>query len=160
MCLMLYIGCNQDLSLKKERYLTIETLPENEVAVAQWFDTNNVYYVGSHSGCSCGFPHVVAEKPIDYFDGMFDDNEHSEDDLNSIKELLRLVNGLIRQNSPITLYPVWDGDQDLNPKGTISINVSGIDPSHFFFNERFIHIVNAEPGAPPNSKGHANLRIR
>ena len=72
MCLMLYIGCDQDIPLRKGKYLTIEVLPDNEKKVAQWFDAKHVYFIGSHSGCSCGFPHVVAEEPIYYFDGMSD----------------------------------------------------------------------------------------
>ena len=152
---MLYIGCDQNLSLRKEIYLTVENLSDNEKPVTQWFDTKKVFYIGSHSGCSCAFPHVLAEKPIYYFEGMFDDNEHSGDDLNSIKELLKLLDELKGSKAPIKLYPVWDGDQGLEPKGTIELKISGLDPSHFFFNERFMHIVSAELTAPPDTEGLA-----
>jgi hypothetical protein len=44
---MLYIGCDQNLSLRKEKYLTVENLSDNEKPVMQWFDTKNVFYIGS-----------------------------------------------------------------------------------------------------------------
>jgi hypothetical protein len=145
MCLMLYIGCDRDIPLRKGKFLSVEELDSKEFQVAQWFDTKHVYFIGSHSGCSYGFPHVIAEGPINYFDGMFDGTERSEDDLNSIIELLKLLKTLITDKSVVKLYPIWDGDQGMEPKGTITLEMIGQNPNHFFFNERFMHIVSAEP---------------
>ena len=149
---MLYIGCDQEIPLQKEEYLSVEKLAEKESQVTRWFDTKNVYFIGSHSGCSCGFPHVVAEGPIYYFDGMFDENPHDKEDIKSIIELLKLLEIQKSGNSVIKLYPVWDGDQGVEPKGKIDFNIAGMNPNHFFFNERFMHIVSAEPVAPPDPR--------
>lgn len=136
--------------MRKGEYLTIERVPDDEKEVAQWFDTKHVYFVGSYTICSCGFPSAFAEVPLDYYDGMFDDNENAEDDLKSVNELLELLNTLNNSNSTITLYPVWAGDQGKEPKGTIDLNLTGLDPNHFFFNERFMYIV------PPGKDGCEN----
>jgi hypothetical protein len=69
-----------------------------------------VRFIGAHPGCSCGFPHVLAEEPIEYWEGMFDDQDR-EDDLRSVESLLVLVREHVTATGEVQLYPVWDGEE-------------------------------------------------
>jgi hypothetical protein len=141
MCLMLYVATADELSLASSPDLSIEAVDDARRVVAQWFSYPNVRFVGAHTGCSCGFPSVLAESPIEYFEGMWGDHDDREDDLRSVGTLLDLLRQVIDRSSNVELYPVWDGDQDQAPKGVIEWQVGTLVPERFFFNERFLHIV-------------------
>lgn len=72
---------------------------------------------------------------------------HATDDLKSIKKLLELLGLMRKPNQVIKPYPVWDGDQGLEPKRAIYFDVSEMNPNRFFLNEPFLHILSAEPVA-------------
>jgi hypothetical protein len=138
---MLYVATADELSLASSPDLSIEAVDDARRVVAQWFSYPNVRFVGAHTGCSCGFPSVLAESPIEYFEGMWGDHDDREDDLRSVGTLLDLLRQVIDRSSNVELYPVWDGDQDQAPKGVIEWQVGTLVPERFFFNERFLHIV-------------------
>jgi hypothetical protein len=141
MCLMLYIGTADELPLASSPDLSIEEVDEPRQTITQWFSHSNVRFVGAHTRCSCGFPSVIAESPIDYFEGMWVDHDDREDDLRSVGALLDLLRQVVERSSSVELYPVWDGDQSEPPKGVIDWQVGALVPERFFFNERFMHVV-------------------
>ena len=69
MCLMLYLATQSDLPPRTSPELSVEEVEPSREAVRQWFSRPIVRVIGAHTGCSCGFPHVVAEEPIEYWDG-------------------------------------------------------------------------------------------
>lgn len=71
MCLMLYLATSDEQPLRRSPELSVEKVEPSREAVRQWFSLPIVRFIGAHTGCSCGFPHVVAEEPIEYWDGMF-----------------------------------------------------------------------------------------
>src|SRR5262245_47414399 len=107
MCLMLYMGSQQALPESAAADVSVERVEEAQQAVKQWFARPVVQYIGSHSGCSCGFPHVVAETVIEYFDGMLLDSEERAADLGSVTALIELVRAALEMGQPVELYPVW-----------------------------------------------------
>ena len=123
MCLMLYLATSTDLPLRTSPEITIEEVESSRQAVRQWFRLPVVRFIGAHTGCSCGFPSVIAETPVDYFEGVFRDAEHRELDLQSVRALLKLVREHIMASGEVQLYPVWGGDEGLRPKGTIDVRV-------------------------------------
>ena len=96
---------------------------------------------GAHTGCSCGFPSVIAEEPIDYFEGIFRNADDREADLRSVRSLLALVRDHVVATGEVQLYPVCDGEEDMAPKGEIERRLDTLDPETFFFNERFLYRV-------------------
>ena len=50
MCLMLYIGTADKLSLRASSDLRIETVDEARLGVKQWFSSPEVHFVGAHTG--------------------------------------------------------------------------------------------------------------
>ena len=98
-------------------------------------------FIGAHGGCSCGFPSVIADSPIDDFEGMLIDSDEREADLRSVDALVELLRRILESSSSIEIYPVWDGDQAEPPKGVIEWQVGALVPERFFVNERFMHVV-------------------
>jgi hypothetical protein len=111
--------------------------------VAQWFSLPSVRFVGSHTGCSCAFPSVMADSVIEYYDGMPLQSDDRSADLRSVRALLDLLRSAATTSERIELYPVADGDEAMPPKGVVEWPLRGLDPDRFFFNERFLHIIHA-----------------
>jgi len=141
MCLMLYVGTAAALPPRTGVDLRLEPIEEGRQAVRQWFAQPHVNFVGAHTGCSCGFPHVVAETPIEWFEGMLGAAAERENDLCSVRALLELVTRVLQVDARVELYPVWNGEEGLAPKGTIELNLGSLVVERFFLNERFMHVV-------------------
>lgn len=144
MCLMLYLGTSIELPLRRSSDLCVETIDPLRLTVRQWFSTPHVHFVGAHTGCSCGFPSVMAEEPLEYFDGLFSDAENRDADLRSVRALLVIVREQVAASGEVQLYPVWNGEEGEAPKGTITLKLAELDPTTFFFNERFFYRVTRE----------------
>jgi hypothetical protein len=140
MCLMLYVATRDELPLRSSPELSVEDVAPHRTAVRQWFSLPVVRFVGAHTRCSCGFPSVIADVPIEYFDGMLDDAPDREADLRSVDALLALV----REHAAggeVQLYAVGDGDEGSPPKGVINVGLGSLQPRTFFFNEQFLYRV-------------------
>jgi hypothetical protein len=144
MCLMLYLATSDDQPLRSSPELRVEEVEASRESVRQWFSLPTVRFIGAHTGCSCGFPHVIAEEPIEYWGGMFD-GQHREADLKSVESLLALVREHVTATGEVQLYPVWDGEEGKPPKGVINLGVGALDRERFFFNEQFFYRVTAAP---------------
>ena len=137
MCMMLYIGTREDLPLRATADLRIEEVTAE--AVRQLFSLPHVHFIGAHTGCSCGFPSVTADVPIEFYPGMLDDNPEREADLRSVAALLGLIAEQTSQGDEVQLYPVWNGEEGQPPKGTIELAPERLAANQFFFNERFFY---------------------
>ena len=141
MCLMLYIGTAGELPLASSPDLAIEAVDAARHDVTQWFSRPAVRFVGAHTGCSCGFPSVMAESPIEFYEGMPLQSDDRAADLRSVRALLEVVGQVVTGSETVELYPVADGDQSMAPKGVIEWRLRALDPERLFFNERFMHVV-------------------
>ena len=142
MCLMLYMATQGDVAVRSSPELSIEEVEPSRETVQQWFSLPVVRFIGAHTGCSCGFPHVIAEEPIEYCVGMFDGQDR-EADLKSVEALLALVREHVTATGEVQLYPVWDGEEGKPPKGVINLRVGALSRERFFFNEQFFYRVTA-----------------
>src|SRR5262245_8327534 len=105
MCLMLYMATHGDLQVQKSADMSVEDVEASRTAIQQWFSLPVVRFIGAHTGCSCGFPSVVAEEPIEYWEGMFGDEER-EADLKSVESLFALVRHHVAAAGEVELYAV------------------------------------------------------
>lgn len=144
MCLMLYLATATDQPLRSSPELSVEEVEPSREAVRQWFSFPTVRFIGAHTGCSCGFPSVMAEEPIEYYDGIFQDGPDREADLRSVRLLLALLREHVTTTGKVQLYPVWDGEEGSPPKGTIDVELDALDPDTFFFTEQFLYCVSRE----------------
>ena len=146
MCLMLYAATRGDQPLRTAPDLRVEEVEDSRVAVHQWFSLPTVRFIGAHTGCSCGFPHLVmAPEPAEYFDGMFRDDEDRAADLRSLRLLLALIREHVGTAGEVQLYPVWDGNEASPPKGTLDVALDTLNPETFVFTEQFFYRVTAGP---------------
>ena len=140
-CLMLYLATQGDLPPRTSPELSVEEVEPSREAVRQWFSLPIVRFIGAHSGCSCGFPHVVAEEPIDTGrdvrrpgpGGRFDECRFSAGPRSRTRESDRgsaVVSGL-------------DGEEGSPPKGEINVGLGALNRERFFFNEQFFYRVRA-----------------
>ena len=141
MCLMLYVGTSPALPLESSADLKIERVEAARRDVVQWFSRPAVRFVGAHTGCSCGFPSVIAESAIEYYDGMALQSDDREADLRSVRALIEVIRKAVDRSGRVELYPVADGDESQAPKGVIEWETDALHPERFFFNERFMHVV-------------------
>ncbi len=147
MCMMLYIGTSAPLPEFADADLRVEPLGPSNVAVRASFTQPSVQYVGAHTGCGCGFPHVLAETPIEYFEGMFGD-EDREADVRSTRRLMELVRSCVDRGETVELYAAWAGDEGRAPKGKVRWGPADLDPERTVFTEGFLYVVHASTGRP------------
>ena len=140
MCLMLYIGTRDPLPRSESPDLSIEDIDELRRNVARWFQSPEVGFVGAHTGCSCGFPSVIADPPLEYYEGMPLGSDDRGADLRSVRALIDLLRHTTRAG-PVELYPIADGDESKPPRGAIEWQLGTLDPERLFFNEGFMHVV-------------------
>jgi hypothetical protein len=141
---MLYMATENEVPVRSSPEMSVEEVESSREAVRQWFSLPVVRFIGAHTGCSCGFPHVVAEEPIEYWEGMFDGQDR-EADLRSVESLLSLLREHVRATGEVQLYPVWDGEEGKPPKGVINLGLAALNGERFFFNEQFFYRVTAAP---------------
>ncbi len=114
MCLIVYPGSSVKLRERKGPFISVEALNSDQAVVRKYFPEPNVCFIGSHSGCSCGFPSVIAETPIEYFDQMFSDPTPDRDNgLASVRDLPTLRNECLDSKNTCTLIPFGYIDRTL-----------------------------------------------
>ena len=138
---MLYMASSEPVAELETEDLTIERLPSGSEAVARHFANPHIYFIGAHTGCSCGFPSVTADAPVTYFEGMFDDEEDADrlKNLASVRALLELIRSCLTNASVVELFLVWMGDEAEGPHGTIELQLEQLEAHTFFFNERYLY---------------------
>lgn len=141
MCLMLYIATTVEVPLRNLPNLSIEEIEQSRTIVREWLSLPHVRYIGSHSGCSCGFPSIQSAVPIEYFDGILVETNEREKDLRSVNALLELIRPLVRSGGEVQLYPVWDLEEHKPPTGIIEWQIESLEGEKFFFHEQFVHRV-------------------
>ena len=129
------------LSLRSSADLKVEAVDTARESVRQWFSHPAVRFVGAHTGCSCGFPSVIAESPIEYYEGMPIESDDRAADLRSVRALIELVRHAAATSESVELYPVADGEESEPPRGVVEWQLSSLEPERFFFNERFMHVL-------------------
>ena len=134
---MLYIGRKEPLSKRSDPDLSIEPVEPDRRAVEQWFSQPSIQFVGAHTGCSCGFPNVVAEEPIEYWEGMWSETDERANDIRSMRALIELLREVMRPGESVELYPVWNGNEGEAPKGRVEWSLERITPETSFFTEQF-----------------------
>lgn len=145
MCLKLYVGSVRRLPLCHDEWLAVREAAGEESAALPGFDGLNVYVVGAHTGCGCGFPSVKAELPVGYYEGLFEfeDPEEREKTLRSAARLIAWLKEGAAGQAALKLYPVWDGDEGDPPLGLVQWRLAEMDPGTLLFTEAFVYELNA-----------------
>ena len=125
MCHALYLGADRPLAPllpTTPPTFSVEPLDEAHAAVRDKFPCGwTVYFVGSHTGCSCGF----------HSPGAADDGEGFEDEALAGEAAARLrlaeyVAGALGTGARVALYDCWDGDEADPPLCATSATVAAL----------------------------------
>jgi hypothetical protein len=130
MCMAVYIASNFPLPLVAWRedqpdfYVT--ELGDGDEKVRTQFSKPNIYYVGSHTGCGCGFEY-----------GKYPEYEdHVEESRQSVMQLSQYLTKATEQNETIELFACWEGAQAEMPVKRGKARPSDMGGERFWFEEQ------------------------
>ena len=130
MCMALYIAADTPLpeipQTSPPAPLSVEPIEEADQAVRVHFSKPYVYFVGSHTGCSCGFQ---------YGPDAQDDLEGRE----SVRQFGAYLAEAVARAGPLELYACWSGDEAEREttRTTVSPGSFGGDMTAFALAERW-----------------------
>jgi hypothetical protein len=147
MCYAVYLSTDsaENLSARNSELIKFDKIDDRAADPAfQFLEFPNRWYVGSESGCSCTFRHLMSSdlgfgEPVDWY-------HEDEDQIQATKELYATVENLLRSGHRLDLVDRWEGDK---PADIINLVVSLDDISEttfrMFENHKFIFVI----GKPP-----------
>jgi hypothetical protein len=141
MCLYVFLASDKPMPDIHGEYLVVQKIDEKEKEmVRQWSSKPEVYFVGSHTGCGCGFPSVVTGGPIEYSEALeqFEENDDRQKDIMSLAALRNFIEANVARGEAIQLYPVWY-NTDRAPLGLIRLHLQDLEPEKFVFGEGYVY---------------------
>ena len=106
MCMVLYAAADSPLPEIAEEMpplpLSVRPVTGSEELVRAHFTKPYAYFLGSHTGCSCGFQ---------YGEGVEEDAEGRE----SVRALGAFLEKAVESGGPLELFACWDGDEAQPP---------------------------------------------
>lgn len=141
MCLMLYVGTGTPLAARRLPHgLAVQAVPPaTEALLRATFSRPHVRHVGDAGSCSCRVPSVLAEQPVEFFDGMYEPGSDRSEAIADVGDLLDLVREGLAAGGPVELFPVRAGGEGSPPKGRVELRASDVDTARFVFTERFLY---------------------
>jgi len=140
MCFVLYAGTTRPLRRREWNKdapdLSVQSLTERDTEIRKHFNTPEVQYIGSTSGCGCDFPHVIlqnGEWPFSQ-DPRVNDSARDASDRRNREALV----ALLREDAApaVELYGIWDGDFMEAPKAREEVPMGRLLESDFRFKEQ------------------------
>jgi hypothetical protein len=138
MCLQIYLATDAPIAANHGVAISADLIDPQTNPVGRWLSSSQVYRLHGRQECGCGFPYVVAEEFIEYFEGMFEDQEEREEEVENARGLLGLCAIALGTTTSVEIYPVWDGDESFPPKGSVEKSLSELVPEQLVLTERFV----------------------
>jgi hypothetical protein len=138
MCLQIYLATDAPIAANHGAAISADLVDPEANPVGRWLSSTHVYRLHGRQECGCGFPYVVAEEFIKYFEGMFEDWGERDEEVENARGLLGLCAMSLETAASVEIYPVWDGDESLPPKGSVEKSLSELVPEQLVLTERFV----------------------
>lgn len=138
MCLQIYLATDATVAANHGAAISADLVDPEANPVCRWLSESHVYRLHGRQECGCGFPCVVAEAFIEYFEGMFEHREERDEEVENARGLLDLCAIALGTTAAVEIYPVWNGDESLPPKGSVEKNLSELVPEQLVLTERFV----------------------
>ncbi len=145
MCFSLFAGTSRPLPrsewIKDGPLVKVRDLDESDVWTRAFFTKPEIQYIGSDTGCSCGFPTVMQDGygnwPY-YLDPVSDADVIASDKM-VCEELYQLLSSV--DENDIELYGIWAGNEGKEPLIREEIALDDIRREYFRFKEgRFYRV--------------------
>ena len=133
MCWVLYIAADHPLPLipwqPEAPAFNVTPLREVDEAVRARFAAGNVAYLGSHTGCGCGFDPGQANPAHP---------DEARDNATSLAALRAYVEARAEASAArrVELYTCWDGDEGMEPHHRLEITADALHLAMEWFPER------------------------
>ena len=123
MCMMLYIAANETLPLiawnKRQPAFNVSNIGRFSRHVRTQFSKPHVYFVGAHTGCSCGFL----------------DSQIESDAKASICKLSEYLSNALETTETLELFSCWCGDENTEPETRQTLTPQDIMSDDFVLDE-------------------------
>lgn len=139
MCYFLYLSTSsrKDLTRWDSELLSFRRFTGDEPDTVGLLRYPEKWYVGSKSGCSCTFRHLLSvelgfSEPVDWY-------PEDEDKVRATAELYRVIDRLLAQGHQVDCLDVWTGAQKGDIKELV-VNLQEVSESAFrlFENYHFV----------------------
>lgn len=111
----------------------------HELVVMKHFSKPHLRYLGSHTGCSCGFAYGQVESTSE------EDWVDEERGKASVLALQRYIEELLGSTNSIELYACWEGDWELLQESHRNVTTDFFGGEAFDLRQRELLIVNGHP---------------
>lgn len=111
MCLAVYVAVEGSIPGIDERQFNVRPLARREERVRRQFSKTNVYYVGSHTGCGCGF---IGDDP---------DPEDVAARAQSVRAFVAYLDAQLPVDD-LELFTCWEGAQAKAPQRRLELRRS------------------------------------
>lgn len=126
MCLSVHIASDRALPLSTwnpdARAFYLETVPV-DAPMRDRFSLPNVYFVGSHLGCGCGFT-------------RYENDDECDKTQANYSALAGVIRDVLSQTSSVEVFTCWEGDHGREPEFLESVCVSELILPGFELKER------------------------
>lgn len=143
MCYMVYIStnCPDDLATAPTDAVRFERpAAENQTYFPDIFEGQNVWYVGSSSGCSCTFRHLCEPSLELGFDVPLEWYPEGPEEIKATGELYEILHDMVLRGFQISLLDCWSGDEGKHAPA-IEVSLSKVSREQFrMFEGRLFHI--------------------
>ena len=136
MCYSVYLATNskQDLKCHNEDQIYFEKIEKKE-KITSLLKHENKWYVGSSSGCSCAFRHLMSYdlgfgEPEDWY-------PEEKEDLEATKKLYNIISKLVTDGYKVECLDAWEGVKPEEIK-TMDVEIDNISEREFRLFENYL----------------------
>jgi len=143
MCYFLYISTNSDhdLAINNNEFIKFEKVQGNDEELPiEILSYQYIWYVGSASGCSCSFRHLMTpdlgfSEPVDWY-------EEGEEEIEATKKLYDILKKEVEKGKQVEIVDKWT-QTELKDIKEMEVSLSSVNRNKFRFieNYKFILIV-------------------
>jgi len=141
MCYFLYISTNsdQDLAINNNELIKFEKVQDvDEEQPREILSYQNIWYVGSASGCSCSFRHLMTpdlgfSEPVDWY-------EEDEKDIEATKQLYDILKKELDKGKQVEIVDKWTQVESKDIK-EMRVSLSDVNRNEFRLIENYKFIL-------------------
>jgi hypothetical protein len=132
MCMTLYLATTRPVNPvvweEARPAFNIQPLSETEEPVVAQFSKPSVVFVGSHTGCSCGFGYCMQGDPPPEAPELEtpDDVAEHQSTQASMAALRAFLTDCLSDEPTVELFACWSGDEGAKPEARVEVT-----PEHF-----------------------------